>query len=310
MSKRARPEKPEKKVEESPSTRPFWSGTITFGLVSIPVALFPANRSSHLGLRTLSPEGTPLRRRYVSASTGKELDPEALARGHETEKGSYVLISDDELEKLAPEKSRDIDLRKFVALDQIHPIYFERGYFLAPAGESSKAYRLLATVLEKTRRAGVATFVMRGKEYLVSIVSENGILRAETMRFKEEVRSPADVGLPEKSTVPAVAKRRMERIIHQRSANELPRTELHDQTSAALLKLVKSKEAHRENVVINHEGEGESEDAAPPDLLAALKKSLAGHHGRRVKSARTLSARPPHHAIARQARAARRAADR
>ncbi len=249
-------------------------------------------------MRTLTSEGTPLRRRYVSSITGKELEPAALARGYETGKNSYVVVSDSELENLAPEKSRDIDLRKFVRADQIHPIYFERGYFLAPAGDSSKAYRLLSAVMEKTNQAGLATFVMRGKEYLITIVSENGILRAETMRFKDEIRSPSDVGLPKKSTVPEKLARRLERIVEQRSASALPRSELHDQASAALLKLVKGKQAHRQNVVVNHEEE--KDEAAPPDLLTALKRSLAGHHGGRMRRERDRSAHRPHRVHARR----------
>src|SRR5207248_7073669 len=107
------------------------------------------------------------------------------------------VVTDEELERLAPEKSRDIDLRRFVEAEAIPPMYFERSYFLVPAGGSAKAYRLLAATMEETHRAGIATFVMRGKEYLVAILSENGILRAETLRFSDEIRSPEDVGLPE-----------------------------------------------------------------------------------------------------------------
>jgi DNA end-binding protein Ku len=103
-----------------------------------------------------------LRRRYFSARTGKELAPEAMVRGYQIEKDKYVVGSDDELKRLAPEKSRAIDLRRFVQVDQIHPFYFERGYFLAPAAESTKAYQLLAAVMEKTGRAGIAMFVFPG----------------------------------------------------------------------------------------------------------------------------------------------------
>ena len=262
---------------EKPASQSFWSGTISFGLVSIPVTLFPATRSSHVGLRMLAPDGTPLRRRYFSSKTGRELAPEEMVRGYEIEKGQYVAVTDEELEKLDPAKSRDIDLRRFVAVDGIHPIYFERGYFLAPAGESTKAYQLLAAVMEKTRRAGIATFVMRGKEYLIAIVAENGILRAETMRFKDEIRSPAQVGLPAKIAPSAQQIRHFEQIIGEKSAKELSRDELHDETAAALLKIVKAKQAQKENIIVRDEGKAEEE----PALLAELKKSLAGRrHGR------------------------------
>ena len=119
-----------------------------------------------------------------------------MIRGYEVEKEKYVVITDEELEKLAPKKGRDIDLRRFVKQESIPPVYFDRSYFLTPGQGSEKAYRLLAETMEKEDLAGIATFVMRGKEYLVAIFPENGILRAETMRFSDELRSPKDIGLP------------------------------------------------------------------------------------------------------------------
>lgn len=199
-----------------------------------------------------------------------------MVRGYEAGKDTFVEVSDEELERLAPEKSRDIDLRRFVNADDIPPIYFERGYFLAPAAGSTKAYQLLATIMEKTHRAGIATFVMRGKEYLIAIVAEHGILRAETMRFKDEIRTPRDIGLPDKPKVPLDLVKRFARIINKDSAEELSRDELHDEAAAALLSLVKAKQKQKKDVVISKEAEGE-EPSAPPDLLTVLKQSLAGH---------------------------------
>src|SRR5579884_2151745 len=113
MRKKPRKEKatPHLQDEDEASTRPFWSGTITFGLVSIPVNLYPATRHVRSSLRMLSPDGVPLRRRYFSQETGKELADDDLVRGYEIEDGKYVVVSDEELERLDPEKSRDIDLR-------------------------------------------------------------------------------------------------------------------------------------------------------------------------------------------------------
>jgi DNA end-binding protein Ku len=287
---------PEEEVDQQSSTRPFWSGTISFGLVSIPVNLFPANRSSHVGLRTLAPDGTPLRRRYYSVRTDKELAPEQMVRGYEFEPGKYVVITDDELDKLEPEKSHDIDLRRFVNKDAIPPLYFERGYFLAPAAGSTKAYQLLAAVMEKTRRAGVATFIMRGKEYLTAIVAEKGILRAETMRFKDEVRSPQDIGLPGRPKVSEQTVRHFQQIIAKKSARELSRDGLHDETAAALLAIVKKKQTQKENVI--ESSDAEAGEQPEMDILQVLKRSLTGHPGARTrrrskagKPART--ARPP-----------------
>lgn len=240
----------------------------------MPVNLFPANKSSRSPLRMLSADGEPLSRRYYSEKTERELDADQLVRGYEIDKDKYVVITDEELERLAPEKTRDIDLKRFVPADSIPPVYFERGYFLTPAGGSEKAYKLLAETMDKEKKAGVATFVMRGKEYLVSIFSEHGILRAETMRFPDELRSPADVGLPKKKKPAPATVKKFEKLISSKSKKELSPRKLGDEQTEALLKLVKKKSASRKNVV-----EVETEKREPGkviDLMSVLKKSLAG----------------------------------
>jgi DNA end-binding protein Ku len=259
---------------EQSGPRPFWSGTLTFGLVSVPVNLFPANKSSRAPLRMLGPEGEPLARKYYSEKTERQLDADEMVRGYEIDKGKYVVITDDELDRLAPEKSRDIDLKIFVPEDSIPPVYFERGYFLTPAAGSEKAYKLLAETMEKEGKAGLATFVMRGKEYLVAIFAEHGILRAETMRFPDELRSPADVGLPKKTKAPPAMVRKFEKLISTKSKKQLSPRKLEDEQTERLLKLVKKKSGQRKNVV---EVETEKRDQGKViDLMAVLKKSLAG----------------------------------
>src|SRR6266550_5829089 len=202
--------------------RPFWSGTLTFGLVSVPVDLYPGNRTNRAPLRMLSPEGEPLARRYYSEKSGDDLQDDDMVRGFELDKDKYVVVTDEELERLAPEQSRDIDLRRFVPLEDIPPLYFDRSYFLAPSEGSEKAYRLLAQTMEKEKLTGLATFVMRGKEYLVAIFPENGILRAETMRFVDEIRSPKEIGLPEKKKVSAATVKKFERLVAKHSVRHLP----------------------------------------------------------------------------------------
>src|SRR2546428_60299 len=140
-----------------------------------------------------------------------------MVRGYEMGKDKYVVVTDEELERLAPKQSRDIDLRRFVDLESIPPLYFDRSYFLAPSAGSEKAHQLLAETTARNGLAGIATFVMRGKEYLVAIFPENGILRAETMRFADEIRSPKEVDLPEKKKVPAATVKKFERIIARHS---------------------------------------------------------------------------------------------
>ncbi|MDQ1640347.1 MAG: end-binding protein Ku [Pyrinomonadaceae bacterium] len=222
----------------------------------------------------LGDEGAPLQRRYFSQKTEKDLDADELVRGYEVAKGKFVVVTDDELDRLAPEKSRDIDLTRFVKEDTIPPVHFERGYFLTPESGSDKAYKLLAETMAKSGLAGLATFVMRGKEHLIAIFSDHGILRAETMRFADELRSPEDLGLPKKKKAPPATVRKFEKLISNKAKKSFAGAKLHDQQAEALLKLVKKKEKKRGNVV-----QVETEQREPGkviDLVAVLKKSLAG----------------------------------
>lgn len=259
--------------------RPFWSGTITFGLVSIPVALFAANRPrAGIGLRMVDDEGTPLARRYVCSKDEKELDWDDIVRGYEIEKGKFVVVTDDELEAIEPRKSRDIDLRLFVDVDEIDPKFFERGYFLTPAGGSNKAYRLLAQVMERTNRAGVATFVMRSKEYVIAILAENGILRAETLRFADELRTPEDIGLPKPKKPKPAAVTAFERAMTSR-AKKVDFHEFVDDYEERIAGLAKKKQKKREDVVRVTEAETAAADdhgGEVVDLLEVLSRSLRG----------------------------------
>ena len=263
-------------VEQEAAARSFWSGTLTFGLVSIPVALYAANRSGGVSLRMVGPGGTPLARRYFTTKDDRALDPDDIVRGYEVEKGRFVVVDDDELERLAPERTRDIDLRQFVKADEIDPMYFERAYYLTPAG-STKAYRLLAKVMEETGRAGIATFVMRGKEYLVAIMAENGILRAETLRFADELRTPGEIGLPEPVEPPAATVRRIDREIGKRTEPRMTKDELVDRSADRLRRLVKKKvRAGGRDVVQVEEREDAENGDDVIDLMEILKRRLQG----------------------------------
>jgi DNA end-binding protein Ku len=275
---------------ERAGPRPFWSGTITFGLVSVPVDLYPAVRRNRVSLRLLGPAGRPLARRYFrgpaeddggDGGDGKELSRDEILRGFESDDGTYVVIGDEELEAVAPEKSRDIDLTRFVDAEAVDPIYFQRSYFLTPAGDSTKAYRLLAAVMERTGRAGIATFVMRGKEYLVAILAEGGILRAETLRFHDEVRSAEDVGLPDPGDVkvPKALEQKVKKAIRAAAAEGIDEEEMRDEDARRLLAVVERKRRAGEDVVEAPGAEPEEEEeggAEVIDLMEVIKRNLAG----------------------------------
>jgi DNA end-binding protein Ku len=269
----SRKRKKEAAEDGARGARPFWSGTLTFGLVSVPVDLYPGNRTNRAPLRMLGPEGEPLARRYYSQKSGDDLEDDAMVRGYEIDKEKYVLVTDEELERLAPKQSRDIDLRRFVDLQSIPPLYFDRSYFLAPSAGSEKPYQLLSQTMKNSDLAGIATFVMRGKEYLVAIFPENGILRAETMRFADELRTPKEVGLPDKGKVAAATVKKFEKIIGRHSRKELSLTELKDEKTEQLLKLVQKKRKVKKNVVEVETPEREPSNVV--DLTEVLKRSLA-----------------------------------
>jgi DNA end-binding protein Ku len=259
---------------ESRGPRAFWSGTLSFGLVSIPVEFLPANTAgSRVAFRMLSEGGTPLRREYVSAE-GEPLPWENIVRGYELEPGKYVVLTDEELEAALPEKTRDIALRSFVPRESIPPIYFRRGYYLVPAGDSTRAYDLLADTMERSGMAGIATFVMRAKEYAVAIFAENGVLRGETLRFADEIRLPQDIGLPSASGVEPKDVDRFAKFIKAHAKDAVPQAETADALGESIRKVAESKRKRAKDVVEISE-EAETHEVATADLMEELKRRLA-----------------------------------
>jgi DNA end-binding protein Ku len=269
---------PERDHEPAARARAFWSGTITFGLVSIPVDLFAAVRPRRTSMKMVDAKGKALGRQYYCPKEDKKLSNDELVRGFETENGKMIVVTDEELEAIAPDKTRDIDLRRFVPVEQIPPMYFQRPYFLAPSGKSNKAYHLLAETMERTKRVGIGSFVMRDHEYLVAILSEGGVLRAETLRFADELHTAEDVGLPKRKKIQRARVTSLSKEISALTRDELDLHELSDQYAAAIEELVESKQKKGKDVV--RVTGAEEEDAEPGtsnviDLMAVLRRSLS-----------------------------------
>jgi DNA end-binding protein Ku len=254
--------------------RPQWSGTLSFGLVSIPVELYSGTRSGGVSLRLLAPDGVPLSRRFFCPEHDEPVDNDKLVRGYEHARGEYVVVTDEELEGLAPDKSRDIDLRSFAPVSELDPVYFDRSFFLLPAGTSSKAYQLLASVMEDSERAGIATFVMRDKEYLVAILAQDGLLIAQTLRFPDQVRSTDALDLPEAKRVPASAVEAFTKVIRKHARDEVDLERLHNDGADALRKLAEKKAKTKKNVVHAKTDEDTATDAEIIDLMDILQRSL------------------------------------
>jgi DNA end-binding protein Ku len=277
LPKRKRNDSKEEHASGAP-VRSLWSGTITFGLVSIPVDLLTAVRPRQTAMKLVDESGHALGRRYYCSKDDKELDQDDLVRGYETDDGKMVVITDKEFESVAPEMSGDIELRSFVPVDQIPPLYFQRPYFLAPSGRSAKAYHLLVATMDRTGRVGIGSFVMRGHEYLVAIVADHGVLRAATLRYADELRTPKGIGLPKRSKVPAAKVNQFVKTIEGLTESALDPAELEDEEAAALIKLAEKKREQRDDVIRQPGLEAEDAEtggAKVIDLMEVLRKSLS-----------------------------------
>ncbi|MET9762681.1 Ku protein [Streptomyces sp. NPDC006372] len=178
--------------------RAIWTGVVTFGLVSVPVGLYSATEDHTVHFHQLQ-RGTAdrIRNRRVNERTGDEVGTSDIVKGYEVGEGEYVLVEPDELDEIAPGRSQTIEITDFVDLEKIEPVYFDRTYYLAPRGkEYIRVYELLRAALDRAHMVGVATFVMRGKQYLTALRAEDEVLVLQTLHWADEVRDPREE-LPE-----------------------------------------------------------------------------------------------------------------
>jgi DNA end-binding protein Ku len=174
--------------------RSIWRGTISFGLVSVPVRMYTATESKELRFHFLHKDDlSPIGYDKVRKDTGEHVDPEDVVRGFEIEKGQYVPLDDEDLDRLDIELTKSIDICDFVDLDEIDPIYFRKAYYLLPEESAEKPYALLARALEETGKVGIAKVVIRNKQHLAALRPVEGVLVLETMYYADEVRKPEKV---------------------------------------------------------------------------------------------------------------------
>src|ERR687890_2402990 len=188
--------------------RSLWTGSLSFGLVNVPVQLVSAVRDLDLHFRQLhEKDKVPVETQRWCSEEEKEVPWEAITRSYELDNGKQVIVTDEDLEAVEPRKTRTIDIAQFVDLAEVDPIYFDHPYWLVPAGDdegATRAYKLLLGVMEKTDHAALGRFVMRAKEHLAIVRARDGALTLTTMRFHDEVRSTKDVPSADgKSTKPS-----------------------------------------------------------------------------------------------------------
>lgn len=174
--------------------RPIWSGAISFGLISIPIRLFPAVRKKSVSFNQLDGEtGARIKMKRVSAETGEEVAYDEIVKGYEITKGNYITITDDEMSSLDPKKSRTIDIAEFVQLSEIDPLYFDSAYVVAPDELSAKAYAVLEQAMESAGMVAIASFVMRTKQYQCALRAADGKLLLSTMVYGDEVADFSEI---------------------------------------------------------------------------------------------------------------------
>ncbi|MGB9279347.1 MAG: Ku protein, partial [Pseudonocardiaceae bacterium] len=254
--------------------RAIWTGSINFGLVSIPVGLYSATEDHTVHFHQFQ-RGTADRVRYqrVNERTGKEVDYADVVKGRDVGDGDYVIVEPAELDDIAPGRSRSIDISSFVDLAEIDPVYFQKTYWLAPDGaQYAHPYALLLEAMARTNRAGIATFVMRGKEYLTAIRAEQGALALQTLFFADEIRNPADeLDVVEKHKKAQGKELEMATALIESMCEPWQPQDYHDTYTERVERLIDDKRRGHEVVT----------EAAPPeptqmsDLLAALQRSVS-----------------------------------
>jgi len=272
--------------------RSIWSGYITFGLVSVPVGLYSATEEHELDFHQFQRDTSDrIRYKRVNERTGREVPYEKIVKGHDLGNGKYVIVEPEELDDIAPGRSRSLEIDTFVDLDEVDPIHFQKSYYLGPKDEeNASSYGLLRDALAKTNRAGIAKFVMRGKEYLAAIRAQDKVLVLETMYFADEIRDPAKElnGLPAKSRTGKQLSMAADLI--EAMSGEWKPAAYKDTYTERVKELVETKRKGKE-VVLTEE---EPEATTPTDLVSALRasveaarKSRAGRTGKKAAAKKT-----------------------
>jgi DNA end-binding protein Ku len=255
--------------------RPIWSGSISFGLVNVPVKLFSAvNRKTVHFNQIDSRTGSRIKYQKVSAADGAEVPGEAIVKGYELPSGQYVLVDDAELSSLDPEASRTIDIEEFVELDQIDPIFYDNAYYVAPDKATIKPYALLARAMEETGKIGVARFVMRSKQYLCAVRPKDGKLLLSTMVYADEVNDPAEINEFEavESTEVSAKELTMAKQLIESLGSDFQAEQFEDTYRVKVLDLIERKASGETGLVEVPEVEAPDKVV---DLMAALEASVA-----------------------------------
>jgi len=268
----------------------IWTGSISFGLVTVPVRLVSATKSLDVRFHQLEAgTNSRVRMRRVSEATGEEVAYDRIVKGYELDAGRYVVIEPEEIDTLKPKANRAIEIEDFVDLADIDPVYFEQPYYLIPDKDAAKPYRLLVDVMEEEQKVAIGRIVMRSKESLVAIRPLDGVLCLETMRYHDEVlAADRDGALPEPANEPSARELEMARQLVATLTTTFDPEKYRDEYREELLALIDKKAAGEE--IVQHDVPEESGKVL--DLMAALEASLARSGARQAAKGRGTSAPP------------------
>lgn len=262
--------------------RPIWTGTLSFGLLNVPVSLMSGERKVDLQFRMLDArDRTPIRYERVNAESGEEVPWKDIVKAFEYDKGNYVVIDKEDIAAAAPESHETVELETFVDADAIAPQYYDKPYVLVPAKKAEKGYVLLRETLKKTKQVGVARVVIRTREYLAAVMPQGDALLLLLLRYPQELVDPADYRLPEGSGKDyRVSARELEmagQLIASMSGKWNPEDfhdEYRERLRAVIEKKMKAKGARAE---IEEPDQDAPDDAATNvvDFMSLLKQSIA-----------------------------------
>jgi DNA end-binding protein Ku len=260
--------------------RGLWKGAISFGLVNVPVELYSAQkRSAELDLTMLDKRNlAPVGYKRVNKETGKEVPWEDVVKGYEYQDDKYVVLSEEDFRRANPEAAKTVDILAFVDLADIDPQYFETPYYLGPGKRGEKAYALLREAMAKAGKAGIASVVIRTKQYLAALIAQDEALMLNTLRYHKELKQAADLEIPDKLKGTRVSAKEIDmalRLIDD-MADEWKPDKYHDTYHEDLLKRIeaKVKAGETEEITEPEKDEKREKGADVIDLMALLKKSV------------------------------------
>jgi DNA end-binding protein Ku len=260
--------------------RAIWTGSLSFGLVNVPVSLYSATEDKTVHFHEFA-EGTSdrVRNKRVDERTGREVDYDDIVKGYELDSGKYVMLTREELEEVEPGRSRTIEISDFVEAAQIDPIFYRKSYYLGPREDGDRAYALLRDAMDRADRIAIATFVMRAKQYLAAVRPDGKALVLETMFFADEVRKAEKV-VPSLPSKLRGGQRDMDTAIAliESMTTEWKPENYRDTYRSRVMSLIKAKGKGRE-VVRREEAEPSAEVV---DLLDALRKSVEASKSRKA----------------------------